>query len=68
MALDTSCHEDGTYSVQMLGAAAGRSRKGSAAREFVLCENHSQLVAQVDGELMEEGWSTSFASKPRFIE
>jgi hypothetical protein len=51
-----------------LSASAGRGRKGSPTREFLLCENHSQLVAQIDGELIEEAWSTVFGEKPKRLE
>jgi hypothetical protein len=67
MSLDTKCREDAMYSAKMLGAAAGRSRKGSPVKDFFLCENHSQLVSQIDRELNEEGWTTVFAEKPTFL-
>jgi hypothetical protein len=67
MSLDTNCREGATWSAKLLAASGGRGRKGAPPREFLLCENHSQLVAQVDRELMEEGWSTAFVEKPRFL-
>ena len=65
MTLDTACRESATHSAKLLGIGAGRSRKGAAAKEFLLCENHSQLIAQIDGELMEDGWSTALVERPR---
>jgi hypothetical protein len=67
MSLATNCPEPATYSNQLLGASAGPARKNAPVKEFLLCENHSQLVAQVDRELGEERWSTVFAEKPRFL-
>ena len=67
MSLDTSCREESSYATKLFKASATRARTGSAAQEFRLCENHSQLVAQVDRELIEEGWSTVFSEKPQFI-
>jgi len=52
------------FSAMLLGAAGGRARKGPP-REFFLCENHSQLVSQIDRELIEEGWTSVYAEKLR---
>jgi hypothetical protein len=67
MTLQMNCREPATYTARMLGAANGRSRVGSSPRDFLLCENHAQLVAQVDRELVEEGWATSLPEKPQFL-
>ena len=67
MTLEMNCREPAVSSAQLLGAAGGRARKGASARGFTLCENHSELVAQIDRELVEDGWSTAFAEKPRFL-
>lgn len=67
MSLDTACREEGTYAAKMSAATAGKGRQGAPIREFFLCENHSQLVAQVDTELKEEGWTPSLADRPRFL-
>jgi hypothetical protein len=67
MSLDTACREEATYSAKLGGLSKGHDRKGSPVREFVLCENHSQLMTQVDRELMEDGWGTAFAEKTRSL-
>ncbi|HXQ48540.1 MAG TPA: hypothetical protein VN842_01995 [Thermoplasmata archaeon] len=64
MSLDTACRESAMFSAMLLGAAGGRARKGPP-REFFLCENHSQLVSQIDRELIEEGWTSVYAEKLR---
>jgi hypothetical protein len=63
MSLDTACREEAVFSAKLLSTAGGRARKGAAVKEFLLCENHSQLVSQIDRELIEEGWSTVFVEK-----
>jgi hypothetical protein len=65
MSLDTACREDAVFSAKLLSTVGGRGRKGAVAKEFLLCENHSQLVSQIDRELIEEGWSTVFVEKLR---
>jgi hypothetical protein len=64
ISLDTRCNETASFSARMLGTTGGRSRTGAAAKDFLLCENHSQLVAQVDRELKEEGWGSAIPAKP----
>jgi hypothetical protein len=63
MSLDSPCREGAVFSAKLLSATGGPSRKGATARVFLLCENHSQLVSQIDRELLEEGWSTAFVEK-----
>ncbi|MCI4368759.1 MAG: hypothetical protein L3K09_04270 [Thermoplasmata archaeon] len=65
MSLDANCREEATYSVKLGGTTAGKSRQGAAVKEFFVCENHGQLLTQVDGELPEEGWSPSLAGRPQ---
>lgn len=67
MSLDTNCREESTHSTKLFKASTTRARTGAAVQEFHLCENHSQLVAQVDRELIEEGWTTAFSEKPQFM-
>lgn len=67
MSLDTNCREEASYSTKLFKATTDRARKGAPVQEFHLCENHSQLVAQVDRELFEEGWSSVFSEKPQFM-
>ncbi|HEV8050187.1 MAG TPA: hypothetical protein VGP88_06295 [Thermoplasmata archaeon] len=67
MSLAGRCRESATYSANLRGAARARGANASTAREFVLCENHSQLVAQVDRELVEEGWSSVLVERPQFL-
>jgi len=67
MSLATKCRETAAYSAQMRGAAKSMGAAAAAAREFLLCENHSQLVSQVDRELVEEGWSGVLVTQPQFL-
>jgi len=67
MTLEMECREPATYTAKMSSAAKGRSRVGSVVQDFLLCENHAQLVVQVDRELLEEGWATSLPEKPQFL-
>jgi hypothetical protein len=64
MSLDTLCREEATYSSKIFGTTTGKTRPGAPVKDFLVCENHAQLLMQVDGELPEEGWSTAFAEKP----
>jgi hypothetical protein len=65
MSLDTPCREEARFSAKLLGLAGGRPRKGAVAKDFLLCENHSQLVTQIDGELIEDGWASALVEKLR---
>ncbi|MCI4318947.1 MAG: hypothetical protein L3K23_02300 [Thermoplasmata archaeon] len=67
MSLETACREEATYSLKLLGGVGDRHRTGAPVREFVVCENHSQLVTQVDRELMEDGWATALPEKSRTL-
>ena len=67
MSLGAPCRETATHSTKTLGASAGPARAGAPIKEFLLCENHSQLVVQIDQELMDDGWSTAFAERPRSL-
>jgi hypothetical protein len=63
MSLDTVCREEAVYSAKLGGLSKGHDRTGTPVREFLFCENHSQLITQVDVELMEDGWGTAFVEK-----
>jgi hypothetical protein len=67
ISLFTVCHEEATYQTKLKGAAQGRMREGATPYEFVLCQNHSQLITQIDTELLEDGWSTVFAERPQTL-
>ncbi|MCI4347494.1 MAG: hypothetical protein L3J97_02600 [Thermoplasmata archaeon] len=67
MSLDTICREEATHAAKLGGLTTGHDRKGSPVREFLLCENHSQLMSQVDRELIEDGWTTVFSEKTRSL-
>lgn len=68
MSLEMLCREDATESVGLLSAASGRKRNNGTVQQFNLCQNHAQLMTQVDGELViEESWATAFAQRPTSI-
>lgn len=67
MSLDFPCRESATYGAKLRGSADGKVRKDASAREFFFCENHSQLVSQVDRELTEDGWSAALVERPRAL-
>jgi hypothetical protein len=62
MTLDLPCHETATYASEMTGLGTGRARTGAARQRFELCENHSQLFAQIDRELVQDGWAPTLVS------
>jgi hypothetical protein len=65
MSLEMTCREDASESCQLRSAASGRQRNKGTVQQFNLCQNHAQLIAQVDGELVnEESWTTAFAQRP----
>lgn len=68
MSLEMLCREDATESCGLLSAASGRQRNNGTVQQFNLCQNHAQLMTQVDGELVnEESWATAFAQRPTSI-
>jgi hypothetical protein len=67
MTLEFPCHEMASFSTRMLSASFGPSRRGAPVLPFVLCENHAQLVVQIDQELIDDGWTTGFAEKPHSL-
>ena len=67
MSLGFPCHETATFTTKLRSGSFGPARQGAPVREFLLCENHSQLVTQVDQELIEDGWATAFIEKPRSL-
>jgi hypothetical protein len=67
MSLDSVCREGATYSVQLRSTSGGKTRQGAVPKEFLVCENHSQLVSQVDRELTEDGWASALGERPKFL-
>lgn len=67
MTLGAPCRETATYSTKVLGTAGGPARTGAPLKEFVLCENHSQLVEQIDRELIDDGWTSAFGERPHSL-
>jgi hypothetical protein len=67
MTLDYACHENATYGAKLRATGTGKVRQDASARDFFFCENHSQLVSQVDSELKEDGWSSALVERPRAL-
>jgi len=67
MSLNTVCREDATYSAKLGGSSTGKARQGAPVKEFLLCENHSQLVSQVDADLKDDGWSSALVERPHTL-
>jgi hypothetical protein len=64
MTLELQCRESATTIGHLRGAGGGRTREGSAVKDFYLCDNHAQLFQQVDSELIQEGWVPALARPP----
>ena len=63
MTLEYHCGDSGAYISTLLGVGTGKSRAGASVAAFPLCENHTQVVLQIDRELVEEGWASTYMGK-----
>ena len=63
MSLTLACRESAGYTAHLISAAKGRDRKGAPSQDFTLCQNHEELLQQIDDELVSEGWSSCRGSR-----
>ena len=63
MTLEYHCAESAAYISTLLAVGSGKSRAGASIAAFPMCENHTQVVLQIDRELMEEGWASTYMGK-----
>jgi hypothetical protein len=68
MTLTIPCHDEAGYSSSLRGVGRGRQRDGATAKTFYLCENHATLYAQIDKELVEDGWAPCQTARPQRLE
>ena len=64
MTLDLACRERAEYNSTLLGVGTGRSRAGAQPKSFGLCENHAELLEQIDRELVQDGWARAHTQAP----
>lgn len=67
MTLEIQCREPAEYSTTVVGVGSGRARAGAEHGTFALCVNHSQLMEQMDREMVDEGWTKSLVARPTRI-
>ena len=55
MTLEIQCRESATYSSDLLGLGTGRGRAGATEKKYLLSDNHTQLIQEIDRKLDSEG-------------
>jgi hypothetical protein len=63
MTLQYACGNDAEYAAALLGAGSDLHRTGAKTATFNLCQNHSEVFAQIDQELVSEGWASAYMGK-----
>ena len=64
LTLSIQCTDPATYASSLTGLGVGKARTGGRVQSFPLCDNHSQLFAQIDKELIQEGWAATENGSP----